>query len=99
MSFYFVMDIVSTVAYGDILPENDLERVTLVLLINIGDALFAVAFGLLAGIMLNMSRESEAEKVFSKMSSLDQVLGVLAIDGDIKKQVRDYYQYEWTLKK
>ena len=53
LTIYFVMNIVSSVGYGDMYARNDLERIYIVFMMNLGDALFAVAFGLLAAITMN----------------------------------------------
>lgn len=55
MSFYFVMNIVATVGYGDMFANNDIERMYVVFLINTGDVLFALAFGLIAAIWMHFS--------------------------------------------
>ena len=60
-TLYLVINIVSSVGYGDMFATNDLERMMVVFMINLGDCLFAVAFGLIAGISLNMTNNSEPQ--------------------------------------
>ena len=57
---YLTMNIVATVGYGDMFPMTDVERLFVVFLINTGDALFAVAFGLIAALTMEASQNSEA---------------------------------------
>ncbi len=64
MTIYFVMNIVSSVGYGDMYARNDLERIFIVFMMNLGDALFAVAFGLLAAITMNKSKQSDVDQFF-----------------------------------
>lgn len=64
------MNIVSSVGYGDMYARNDLERIYVVFMMNLGDALFAVAFGLLAAITMNKVQQSEADRFFNKMKSV-----------------------------
>ena len=45
---YYVIKIVTGVGQSDMIAYNNLERVAFMLIINIGDALFAIAFGLFA---------------------------------------------------
>ena len=59
MSFYFVMNVVSSVGYGDMYARNDLERMYIVFMIDLGDALFALAFGLIAAVSMHISQNSE----------------------------------------
>lgn len=44
------MNIVTSVGYGDMFGTTDTERVATSIIIMIGDALFAVAFGLMASV-------------------------------------------------
>jgi len=52
---YCVLNIVCTVGYGDYFPLNDVERMFIVFMVNVGDALFALAFGLVASITVHIS--------------------------------------------
>jgi hypothetical protein len=49
-SIYFTMNIVTSVGYGDMFGTNDNERVLTCAIILTGDALFAVAFGMMASL-------------------------------------------------
>ena len=48
LCYYTVLNVVTSVGYGDMYPVTDLERMFFILMINTGDVLFALAFGLLA---------------------------------------------------
>lgn len=50
---------VSTVAYGEYFALNDYERIFIIFMVNVGDFLFALAFGLIASISMHMSQEDE----------------------------------------
>jgi hypothetical protein len=47
-SIYYVIKIVTGVGQSDMIAYNNFERICFVVIINIGDALFAIAFGLIA---------------------------------------------------
>jgi hypothetical protein len=49
-SIYFTMNIVTSVGYGDMYGTTDTERVVTCLIILTGDALFAVAFGMMVNL-------------------------------------------------
>jgi hypothetical protein len=49
-SMYYVIKIVTGVGQSDMIAYNNLERIIFIIFINIGDALFAIAFGLVAQI-------------------------------------------------
>ena len=55
LSYYAVLNVVTSVGYGDMYPITNLERVFFILMINTGDVLFALAFGLLAQITMQNS--------------------------------------------
>ena len=48
LCYYTVLNVVTSVGYGDMYPVSNLERVFFILMINAGDVLFALAFGLIA---------------------------------------------------
>jgi hypothetical protein len=52
-SIYFTMNIVTSVGYGDMFGTNDNERILTCGIILTGDALFAVAFGMMASLAAN----------------------------------------------
>lgn len=52
LCYYAVLNVVTSVGYGDMFPVTDLERIFFILMINAGDVLFALAFGLLAQIAM-----------------------------------------------
>ena len=56
-SIYFTMNIVTSVGYGDMFGTTDTERILTCVIILTGDALFAVAFGM----MVNLASSQEAE--------------------------------------
>jgi hypothetical protein len=49
-SFNYIIKVVTGGGEPDMITYNDLERVCIILIINIGDSLFAFAFGLIASI-------------------------------------------------
>ena len=53
---------------------NNLERVIFMLIINTGDALFAIAFGLIAEVQMHISRSSEFQHYLSKMKQIEHFL-------------------------
>src|SRR5207247_1499050 len=78
---------------------NTLEFTIMVILINLGDVLLTVSFGLLSGITMKTSNETEAEKAYNKMDDVLRYLSEYSIDEDIKKKIRNFYSYSWSLQK
>ena len=49
---YFTMNIVTSVGYGDMFGTTNIERICTMFIILLGDALFAVAFGMMASLAM-----------------------------------------------
>jgi CRP-like cAMP-binding protein len=93
------MNVVSTVGYGDMFPMTDVERIFIIFLINCGDAIFAVAFGLIAGITIQASKNKSTEVFFKKMHSIKELLDQNQGDDTQKSKVEQYFAYSWYLHK
>jgi hypothetical protein len=55
------------VGYGDMFPMTDLERIFFTAMITIGDLLFALAFGLITRISIQLSLTDETKQFKDKM--------------------------------
>lgn len=97
--YYTIMNVVSTVGYGDMFPMTDVERIFFIFLINSGDALFAVAFGLIAGITMQASKNKSTEAFFKKMHSIKELLTQNGGDPAQKSKVEQFFAYSWHLHK
>jgi hypothetical protein len=53
------MNIVTSVGYGDMYGTTDTERIVICFIIMTGDALFAVAFGMMASFLESSTSEIE----------------------------------------
>jgi hypothetical protein len=71
-AIYFTMNIVTSVGYGDMIGTTDVERIMTCMIILTGDALFAVAFGMMASIAAG--RESEIQTYLREMGELNHFL-------------------------
>jgi hypothetical protein len=60
-SIYTVFNVVCSVGYGDMFPMTDIERIVFTIMITIGDLLFALAFGLIARLTLQISLTDETK--------------------------------------
>lgn len=68
LSIYCVINVVSSVGYGDFFAMNDVERLFIVFMINMADALFALAFGLIAAITMHISQNDELRHFIKRMA-------------------------------
>ena len=67
MCYYTVLNVVTSVGYGDMYPVTDFERCFFVLMITTGDLLFALAFGLLAQITMQRRITNDNHFLVEKM--------------------------------
>lgn len=66
-SMYYVIKIVTGVGQSDMIAYNNLERICFIIIINIGDALFAIAFGLISQVQFHISDNSSFQQYVSKL--------------------------------
>jgi len=98
-SYYTIMNVVSTVGYGDMFPMTDVERIFIIFLINSGDLIFAVAFGLIAGITMQASNNKNTEVFFKKMYNIKELISQNHGDATQESKVEQYFAYSWHLHK
>lgn len=87
LCYYTVLNVVTSVGYGDMFPVTDLERIFFILMINTGDVLFALAFGLLAQITMQKSKTDEKGEFINKMISIQQIMAVYNIPPSQRERV------------
>ena len=84
-SMYFALNVVTGVGYGDMYATTNTERITTCLLIIMGDALFAVAFGLIASIAA--SKESTFKRYLSTTRDIKRFIGSTSINNGTKDKI------------
>ena len=65
MSIYYVINVVTSCGYGDMFPMTNKERIFTCLMINTGDLLFAVIFGIVAA--LAIASKHHLDDFFNRM--------------------------------
>jgi len=73
-TIYCVINVVSSVGYGDFYAHNDVERMFIVFMINMADALFALAFGLIAAITMHISQNDELRHFIKRMAQIEDFM-------------------------
>ena len=79
-SIYTVFNIVCSVGYGDMFPMTDTERVLFTLMITTGDMLFALAFGLITKITLQIALTDETKQFKEKMYNIQEFMKQFNLD-------------------
>ena len=72
-------------------PTNDYERLYVIFMINIGDILFALAFGLIAAIWMHFSQSDEVHSFIGRMAKVDEFLNSFNVDKSQRKRVEQYF--------
>ena len=73
-TIYCIVNVVSSVGYGDFFAHNDVERMFIVFMINMADALFALSFGLIAAITMHISQNDEIRHFIKRMASIEDFM-------------------------
>jgi len=98
MSMYYVIKIVTGLGQSDMIAYNDLERICFILIINLGDAVFAMTFGLIAQIQMHISENSHFQQYVQKMKEVETFLNFVQAQSQQKKRIEQYFSYENYLK-
>ena len=75
-----MFNVVCSVGYGDMFPMTDIERVVFTIMITIGDLLFALAFGLIARLTLQISLTDETKQFRDKMYQIQEFMTSFSLD-------------------
>ena len=92
MSIYLTMNIVTSVGYGDMFGTTNTERITIMFIILVGDALFAVAFGMMAA--LASGNESDFQKYMKELQSMREVLDTQPVPKNLVDRMERFFAYK-----
>ena len=94
-SSYYTLSFVSAVAYGDQRPQNSAERLATILVIIAGDALFGVAFGMIAE--LTISAETKYSSYLNELRNAMDYLTKYNLSGSLISRLEQYFAYRWAI--
>ena len=93
LAIYYTMNII-TAGYGEMFPTNNIERICTMVIILLGDALFAFAFGMMASLALESDSKDSLKGFLNNCEKHKQVLKVHVIDEDILNKFEKFYAYK-----
>lgn len=95
-AFYFSLVTVTTVGYGDILPDTPAEKQFVILCIVTGAFLYAYVIGDFTLLLANLSQERD--EYDSKMRSVNDLLSYIDAPPEIRTKVQNYYDFKFSNK-
>jgi CRP-like cAMP-binding protein len=95
---YLVYNIVCSVGYGDMYPSTDAERAFFTYLMSFGDLMFALAFGLITRVTLQLSLTNETRLFKEKMHNIQEFMSTCKLDQAQQRRVEQYFAYEYQQK-
>jgi len=96
--YYTVLNVVTSVGYGDMYPVTNIERVFFILMINAGDVLFALAFGLIAQITMQKNQANESQKFVQKLLTIQQIMTSYNISQQQRERVEQYFSFTYLFR-
>ena len=95
-AFYFSLVTVTTVGYGDILPDTPREKQFVIMCIVTGAFLYAYVIGDFSLLLTNLSQERD--EYDSKMRSVNDLLSYIEAPAEIRQKVQNFYDFKYRNK-
>jgi hypothetical protein len=92
-SLYWGIVTTTTVGYGDITPNRNVEYVFAMITILLGASMYAFIIGNIASLISNL--DSGKAAFWSRVETVNQYLRSRRVTPDLNQQVRNYYDYIW----
>ncbi|MFT5137136.1 MAG: hypothetical protein ACI8XV_002173 [Arenicella sp.] len=93
-SLYWSITTMTTVGYGDITPNRNVEYLFASLAMLLGASLYAYIIGNIASLVSNL--DSAKASFSSRVEAVTQYLHYRHVPQDLNGRVRDYYEYLWA---
>jgi len=92
-ALYWSMTTISTVGYGDIVPQNILEKGYAIFTMLMGFAFFSLLIGQIANLL---NRRDPANKHYiENIARLSQFMRYRPLPAELQEGIQSYYQYKW----
>ena len=90
-SMYWAVATLSTLGYGDIIPETDAERLYAVACTFAGGAVYAYLLGSVCSIITNLDEGSNT--FFRQMDELNRFMKEKGISAELRVKLRDFFRF------
>ena len=92
-ALYWSLTTISTVGYGDIVPQNVVEKAYAIFTMLTGFAFFSLLIGQIAN-LLNR-RDPANQHYLENTERLSQFMRYRTLPADLQEGIQEYYQYKW----
>mmetsp|Transcript_15603 Transcript_15603/g.51245 ORF Transcript_15603/g.51245 Transcript_15603/m.51245 type:complete len:797 (-) Transcript_15603:107-2497(-) len=92
--FYWAMTTMSTIGYGDVVPQTTIERLVMCLFQLMGASLFAYVVGAVCGIISGMGEKTQA--FYETMDELNRFMEEHNMPLSLRAELRSYIRYKRT---
>ncbi len=93
-SLYWTIVTMTTVGYGDITPNRNIEYVFTMGVMLLGASIYAFIIGNIASLFSNL--DSAKANFWNRIETVNQYLRSRHVPYDLNQQVRKYYEYLWA---
>eukprot|EP01025_Chloroclados_australasicus_P011578 TRINITY_DN1505_c0_g2_i3.p1 TRINITY_DN1505_c0_g2~~TRINITY_DN1505_c0_g2_i3.p1 ORF type:complete len:657 (+),score=51.59 TRINITY_DN1505_c0_g2_i3:94-2064(+) len=91
-SIYYTLTTVTTVGYGDISPQNDVERVCAMFIFFVGIIFFSFLIGSVTELLASATKvQRRAQKLGEKLTSLQEWMSKRKLPRKIRQKLNRYY--------
>ena len=92
-SLYWTITTMTTVGYGDITPARSAEYVLSIIIMLMGDSLYAFIIGSIASLLSSI--QAAKNRHWERIDSVTEFLRQRQVPAEIDAKVRSYYEYVW----
>ncbi len=92
-AIYWNITTLTTVGYGDILPENNAQKIYAMFVQVLGFGVFGFLIGTIASVL--MKKDPAKTKYTENIENLTSLLHYRSLPGNLRKRIVDFYTYMW----
>lgn len=94
-SLYFSVYCVTTAGFGDVVPQNDMERLIAVLTMAAGASIYAYSVGSVSAIVASMDEDNNA--FHQTMDNLNAWMNDVCLPAEMRAELRKYFHHTRSL--